>query len=236
MIYGYKQLVVTAICYLVALSARAQSGDEILQKHLEKSGQSLWDQIGSAEISGQWVDEKYERYPIKLTAKAPDKIRIDGLYGGKSFIEAFNGSFGWVRAPWKKTYDPQAMNRQETLVLTNSLHLGSPLGTLIDRLVFLGLNDLEGEVYHTFAYEKGSLRRTFYLSPANHQLLFERIEFSDHSERISVLKIYEGYRNYSGLLMPTAVRLIGEGWERELVFEDVALGIGARDSLFEFPE
>lgn len=221
------------IASLLAAQAYAQGeGSVILKHHFEQSGQELWNQVGTVTIDGRWVDENYYGHSIKLTFKAPDKIHIRGTYSKQPFIEAYNGSYGWIVAPWKNKQEVQRMDTREQLVTRNSFSLGSPLYSVKDQLVFAGLSPVEGEVYHSFTYEDSQIKKTFFLGRDDHRLYYEKIEF-DGDE---VLKIYETYRSYSGLNIPTAVRFRGEGLDRELVFDEVFLGLGARDSMFEPPQ
>lgn len=232
-----KLAIQTLLCLLlfpVFFQSQAQSGSELLRRHFEKTGQELWDQIGTVSVDGRWVDENYYGYEIKLTYKAPEKIRIQGKYDRKTFIEAYNGLYAWIVAPWKTEYKVQLMTPEEAAILKNSFHLGSPLYPHREDLKFKGLEDFEGTVYHAFILDNDREKRTYYLGKSDHQLHVEEIELKTIG--FQVVKYYEKYQSHNGLSLPTAVWFKGENLEKELIFEEVVVGIGAGDNIFDMPE
>lgn len=224
-----------AVFFFIISPCGAQTGDQLLQKHFDKTGQEIWNQIDNLTIDGRWVDENYYGHDLKITFKAPDKLRIQGKYQKKPFIEAFNGIHAWIVAPWKNKYEIQLMKPEEAVVLQNSFSLGSPLYKYRHKLKFIGLDDFEGTVYHTFVFENDKIKKTFYLGVKDSQLYLETIELKANNG-YKIRKTYEKYRSYQGLLIPTAVLFKGEELEKELVFDEVVIGMGASDDLFEMPK
>ncbi|WP_421892063.1 hypothetical protein [Marinoscillum sp.] len=223
------------ILLLVSQASMAQEAREILRKHFKAHGQDLWKEMNSVIVDGKWVDEDYHSYPMKLTYKYPGKIRLDGTYEDKRYAEATNGELSWIIAPWKSRYEVQQMGTSEEIVIKNSFSRGSPLDPLRDHLSFLGLSDIEGVLYFTFLMDEASYRRTFYIDQKNYRLYYEKIESKFDGTPVSILKTIEKYKLYNGLLVPTAVYFKGEDFERELVFDEIYVGMGANDDLFEMP-
>ncbi|MEQ8470226.1 MAG: hypothetical protein RIC35_03535 [Marinoscillum sp.] len=214
----------------------AQSTNGILAKHFEKCGQDQWNEIRTIQIDGKWVDKDYHAYSMQLTAKAPDKVRIEGSYKGKNYVESYTGLFGWIMAPWKESYKIQKMDDEDELIIRNVFSFGSPLYSVKDHLEFTGLMDMEGVLYNTFTLSEGDMKKIFYLDRDDHNLYYERIESRFGREAITVTKIYEKYKSYGPLTLPTAVRFKGLGLDREFVFDEALLGIGANDALFDLPK
>lgn len=217
---------------LADYSSKAQdSSNAILQSHFKAVGQELWNQLQTVTIDGRWVDENYYGHAVKITFKVPDKIRIQGTFDGKTFVEAYDGNIAWTIAPWKRKYEVMEMNERESVIIRNSFSLGSPLYSVAENLQYEGLKDMEGTLYHAFVFEDEYLRKTFYLDRDDDRLYFEQMVAKDGA--FDVLKIYEKYRTYSGLSLPTAVRFVADGLDKELVFDEVYLNLGANDSMFE---
>ncbi|VXD18505.1 hypothetical protein [Marinoscillum sp. 108] len=223
------------ILVLTSQALMAQEGKDILRKHFKAHGQDLWKEMNSVIVDGKWVDADYHSYPMKLTYKYPGKIRLEGTYQNKRFAEATDGQLSWIIAPWKPRYEVQLMSTAEEIVIKNSFSRGSPLYPVKDHLTFLGLSDMEGILYYTYLMEEASFRRTFYIDQKDFRLYYEKIESKFDGTPISVLKTIEKYKQYNGLLVPTAVYFKGDDFERELVFDEIYVGMGANDDLFQMP-
>lgn len=214
----------------------AQSGLGIMEQHFTAHGQEEWNQVRSVSVDGKWVDEDYHAYAMKLTMKRPDKIRLEGMYNGKNYAEGYNGLVAWVVAPWRDDYEVQRMDEGEEIIIRNVFSLGSPLYQAREHLEFTGLMDMEGVLYNTFTLEEGSYKKVFYLDRDNHRLYYELIENKFGTETVSVLKVIDKYKAYGPLLVPTSVIFEGLDLEREFVFDEIYLGTGANDAIFDYPE
>lgn len=210
---------------------------QILDRHFEEVGQEQWDQVDDVTIDGRWVDEDYRGYSIDILYKRPNKIRIDGTYDGRKFIEVSDGQNARIMAPWKKQNTVQEMTFMEKLILENSFSLGSPIKALQEEITFNGLVDYKGTVYLTLVYEvpigKGLLKRTFYLDQVSYQLSLETFEWGSSGY---LEKVYDKYRNYGPLTVPIAVIFQADEIEKELVFDEIFIGLGIKNQLFLQPK
>lgn len=221
---------------IIPFGIQAQTGMSILEKHFESCGQEEWNQVRTITIDGKWVDDDYHAFDMKLTWKRPDKVRIEGKYEGKPYAEAYNGVVAWTIAPWRDAYEVQRMTDAEEIVVRNVFTAGSPLYEAREHLEFTGLMDMEGVLYNTFTLSEGSFKRVFYLDRDTHRLYYELIENQFGKEKVSILKVIDNYKNYGPMLVPTSVIFEGLEMNREFVFDEIYLGTGAKDSIFEYPE
>lgn len=225
---------VAIVLIFFSLNLLAQEQEVILQKHFEAHGQKLWDQISTMEITGLWVNKSFDKFPMRATYKYPDKLRIEGSWFGKKYAEVTNGKIAWTIAPWTGNTRPQYMHPANHLMIQNLLSNGSPIRTLSESPSLVGLELFEGELMIKFIFDDENFHREYYLDKDNYQLKWELVQ-SNRGQKESLKKHYEKYREYHGLLMPTALRVYFGDEVRELVFEDVALGVGASNGVFEFP-
>lgn len=228
--------VLFVLAFIFPMFSFGQSTNGLLSAHFQKVGQDQWNEIRTIQIDGKWVDEDYHAYKMKLTAKAPDKIRLEGSYNGKNYVECFTGFYGWLIAPWKEKYEVQRMKDTDELMIRNVFSFGSPLYHVRDHLEFTGLMDMEGVLYNTFTLTEGDIQKVFYIDRHDHHLYYERIASKFGNEEASLVKIYEKYKSYGPLSLPTAVRFKGLNLEREFVFDEAVVGMGANNSLFEIPK
>jgi len=216
--------------------AQAQNPADILRKHFEDYGQEQWNEVRTVVIDGKLVDKNYYAASMKLTFKQPDKIRVEGTYKGKKFAEAYDGTTGWIMAPWKNKYEVQYMKTEEEMILSNSFCQGSPLYKFRDHLNFLGLKNMEGVVYLAFQLDETNYIHTFYLDKENYRLYYEEITSKYGSNTSTILKVIDKYKSYGKMLMPISMIFEGEDIYSEYVFDQVYLGMGANDNLFSYPE
>ena len=215
--------------------AYSQDLSTILERHFQAHGQELWEQIGTVVIDGEWVTTEFRKYPMKLTYKRPDKVRLEGMWGSKKYAQVTNGKVAWTVAPWTGTSQPQLMTPQEHMTIANTFMPGSALKPYREKVKMQGLELFEGELLIKLTYEDEYTTREFYLGKDDYTLYWEVIK-SKVGHMHELKKQYENYHNYSGLLAPTAVRFFTGDEEKELVFADVSLGVGAANSIFEMPK
>ncbi len=214
--------------------AFSQEADEILDGHFKSYGQSTWLDVNSLSIDGRSIDEHFSGDPIQLIFKAPNKVKIIGKYKGEPYAEAFDGQFAWIKASWKHSYEAQLMNAEEELIIRNVMAIGSPLYQDREHLKFEGLKDFEGELYLAFTMNEGQYLKTYYLDRDEYKLHFEEIT-TRFGTPIRVLKVFEKYKRYGDMLIPTAVIFEGESLRKEYTFEEVLIGIGVRAGIFTMP-
>lgn len=232
-----KMVRVILIGFLLLNGVFAYSQDlpTILKKHFEAHGQELWDQVNTVVIDGKWVTNEFDKHPLKMTFKHPNKLRLEGTWHSKKYIEVTNGKIAWTVAPWTGTSQVQFMEPLEHLIIENVFRQGSSLKSHTRKISLDGLELFEGELLIKLSYEDHHIQKTYYLGKDDYVLYWEIIK-SKVGKKYEIRKQYEKYHNYHGLLSPTAVRIFSEKGERELIFDDVSLGLGASSTLFEMPK
>lgn len=221
---------------ILPIGTKAQTAMGILEKHFESYGQNEWNEVRTISVDGKWVDEDYHAYKMKLTWKRPSRVRIEGTYQGKRYAEAYDGAVAWTIAPWRDNYEVERMTDSEEIIIRNLFTAGSPLYEPREHLEFTGLMDMEGVLYNTFTLSEGYFKRVFYLDRDNHRLYYELIENQFGKDKVSILKVIDKYKNFGPMLVPTSVIFEGLELNREFVFDEIYLGTGANDSIFEYPE
>lgn len=220
---------------LLCFPTWSQSLDQILSEHFKRYGQAYWSEISAAEITGTWSSEDFQKSPIRVTLKAPNKIRFEGVWKGSRFIEVSTGKSGWLQAPWTETSGPIRMTALQAMTTRQIFTMGSPLFEVKDKLVLLGLATWQNELHIHLQYQTNEAIFDYYLGQKDYGLYGEVITTKSEIPEI-ITKQYEKYRDYSGLLAPTSIRIKFGEMERELIFEQIVLGIGVNDSFFEFPK
>jgi hypothetical protein len=230
-----QRFICTGLLMFFGILAQAQELNTILKKHFEGYGQSMWDQIETVSITGHWIFESFEKYPIKLTYKSDGKVRIEGVWKGSKFVEVTNGFAAWKVAPWSGSTDIAVMNAEERMVISNIYQKGSPLAMFQEGMVLEGLELFEGKMRIKLRSEDSRYVRFYYLGKEDYRLYGEVVRSKEDAD-LELTLHFEKYKSFHGLLAPTAVKASINNNLREFALEEYALGIGASDSLFELPK
>lgn len=229
------RLFFTLVFLISSTFVSSQDIATILEKHFEAHGQGLWDQIQTVAINGQSLNASFDKSPFRLIYKEPGKLRIEGKINGKTYIEATDGKIAWTVSPSKGSDLPQYLSPKEHLFLDNTFSKGSSLKRYEKKLELSGLEMYAGELFIKIKCQDEFAERTYYLGKTDYVLYWEVVK-STVGRELTITKQYEKYENFQGLLSPTAVRLVVGEEERELTYDDVALGTGANNKIFEIPK
>lgn len=208
----------------------AQEPADILKNHFKGYGQQLWNEVPDVTIDGRQVNAHYQSFSVKLTWSPPDKLRVEGKSIG---VKAYDGAMAWAQTG---AGEVRRLNATEELILRNSFFPGSPMHPVREHLVFQGLAAMEGVLYYSFLLDESVYRKTFYVGQDDHRLYYIKVETKMEPQPVEIRIVYEKYKNYNGLLVPTAVRFEGEGVDEELVYDQFYMGLGAKESIFSMPE
>lgn len=229
------RIILGGVLSFCGLLAAAQSARTIVDEHLADYGQVLWDQMATVSVDGFWIHESFQKHPIKITFKNPNKIRLDGQYQGERFVQASDGVVAWQVVPWAEEVKMTLMPADERMCLTNLYQMGSPLARYADSLVLDGLESVEGELLIKLRYENDQKEHLFYLGREDYRLYAEKIQLKT-APLLVLDKKYEKYKSYRGFLTPTSVIISCEDVIREFAFNEITLGAGASVRLFEWQE
>lgn len=99
-----------ALMFMTAsLFVQAQTVDEILERHFEAiGGLEKWKALESTKMTGVMYMGGME-FPGVISAKTPNKQRVDVNVQGKSIVQAYDGTVAWWINPFAGGEDAQEM-------------------------------------------------------------------------------------------------------------------------------
>lgn len=93
-----RTLILTALMLFALVGLKAQTIDQVLEKHFEATGQAK-----IAAVKTYYVKAKMSMMgmdmPMTIQMKKPDKFRIDMEVMGQKIEQGFDGKAGWMRNP-----------------------------------------------------------------------------------------------------------------------------------------
>jgi len=95
---------------------QAQNLKEILDNYYKSNGQSKINQIKTMTITGS-IFQMGSEFNFKRISIRPDKFYLEADIMGQKFVQAYNGTDGWMIAPWTGSVDPQDIPVNQLKVL-----------------------------------------------------------------------------------------------------------------------
>ena len=218
-----------------------QTLDEVLDKHDAAIGQEALVGMRSLllqvrEVNGFGGGKKYE-----VIKKHPNRIRIEGKWEGKTYIDAFDGTRAWTISPWTGVHSAQLMTTREREHLFLNLPMGSPLSrtTKTDRAFSLiGLKNIAGDKHHVVRCTFASGYFADFFIDAKTYLIFKRTTyFNDDVTQIESELYFKKYKKLGAFTLPFGYEnRSSRNDSYDIIIDDIVIGYGAPQSLFNKPE
>ncbi len=219
----------------LAFLSHGQNVERIIEKHYEAYNQDFWDEIKTASMRGVWFRGNEKLY-AEFLVKKNDKIAVRGKDGADPYIEVTNGKGFWTVAPWTGIKKPQLMLVQEEYMLKNVWSFGSPIGrgTLLE---YLGEVKENGIPSYWLRERKGEdIAVDYFIDKHDYYLrkMNIRTQIAGFTEPLT--KTFDQFRKFGPAVVPTVIVLTTRELEREYVFDDMVIGDGISDAVFNKPE
>ncbi|HVG29004.1 MAG TPA: hypothetical protein VM864_04715 [Pyrinomonadaceae bacterium] len=109
-----KSLFAFALLALAAVSAPAQTVDEIIAKHVTAmGGMAKLNAVKSMRITGKITLGPGLEAPIVIEYKRPRNVRMEFTVQGMTGVQAYDGASAWQIMPFQGNKNPEAMSPDE---------------------------------------------------------------------------------------------------------------------------
>jgi outer membrane lipoprotein-sorting protein len=238
--------IVMFLFLVVPLSASAQKADEILAKYLENTGGiEKWKNLKSLTASGKSSFGPQE-FPIAITSKTPNLMRIDINVQGQKIVQASDGKEAWMINPFQGGTEPQKLTDEQAKELTER-YLESEF---IDykkkghEVTLDGEEDLEGVKCYKIKLIKNKLNdkedvmEYHFFDKENYvPIAISTFGRSGPTKGMEVRQFLSDYQEVDGLMFPffTEVKVNGQTLQK-MTFEKFTLNPPVDDTIFAFPK
>ncbi|MEA2165214.1 MAG: hypothetical protein QOK37_3341 [Thermoanaerobaculia bacterium] len=142
-----KMLLTFCAVALFAVSAFAQTADELLEKNLKAmGGKDKLTAIKSVKMTGKMKMGPMEA-PFTLTKARPSGMRVDFTIQGMTGTQAYDGTTGWTLMPFMGNKDPQKMSETELKDIRNEADFDGPTFDYKakgNKVEYIGKEDVQG--------------------------------------------------------------------------------------------
>lgn len=218
-----------------------QTLDEVLDKHYAAIGQTQLISMRSLmlqvrEVNGFGGGKKYQ-----VIKKHPNRIRIEGIWEDKAYVDGFDGQRAWTISPWTGIHSAQLMTDHEQENLLLQLPMGSPLSksTKMERVyALIGYKNIAGDGHHIVRCTLPSGYFADYFIDAKTYLIFKRITYFNHNENQIDSELYfKKYKTLGEFTLPFGYEnRSSRNDSYDIIIDDIVVGYGAPQSTFNKPE
>jgi outer membrane lipoprotein-sorting protein len=230
-----------ALTVLLALEASAQTVDELIKKNIDaRGGIQKLKAIKSVKATGKITQQGIE-IPITLQQKRPAMVRLEGVFQGKSFVQAYDGETGWQIDPFQGSSDPEKVAGDDLKDLQEQSDLDGPLVDYKDKghtVELAGKEDLEGTpVYKLKLTLKNGDVQHIYMDAENYLELKVTSKRKTPGGEVDVDQYLGNYKSVGGIMFPHSMesKVKGQG-QSQITVEKIETNVTIDDSLFKMPK
>jgi len=206
-----KISIISAVLILASLiSAKAQTADEIIQKHITAiGGLENWQKLNSVKMTGN-INAGGMEIPVTITNMQNKAQKVEFTINGMTGYQIITNTDGWAFNPMAGQQSPQAMTTEDVKQAQSDLDMQGPLidyKTKGNKVTYLGKDDVEGTECHKLkvTYPNGK-EETLYIDATTfyHIRSVEKIKANGKEEEHT-----SNYGNYQklpeGIVWPMSI-------------------------------
>jgi hypothetical protein len=187
-------------------SVKAQTADEIVQKHITAiGGADNWKKINSMRMTGS-ISAQGVELPIVLTMIPNKAERVEFTLNGITGYSIITKTEGWSYVPFAGQQKPEALPAEALKDAQESLDI-QPLidyKTKGNKITFLGKDDVEGtEVYKVKLVYKSGKEETMYFDASNYYHIKSVEKSKANGKEVEQVSTYSNYTKLpEGIVYP----------------------------------
>jgi outer membrane lipoprotein-sorting protein len=241
-----KTKLVLALCaaVLLAVSASAQTADELIAKNIQaKGGMEKLKAIQSMKISAKMKMGPMEA-PVTITKKRPENVRIEFTIQGMTGIQAYDGTTGWAVMPFMGKKDPEVMSADALKDFKDEADFDGPLVDYKakgNKVEYLGKEDVQGTpAYKLHIVTKDGNESNVYLDADSYLEIKSDSKRKIQGQEVEAETTLGDYKDVGGgVMFPMSMENHAKGKEgsQSIVIEKVELNPTTVDAAsFHMPE
>lgn len=230
-----------AATLLLAVTAPAQTVDEIVAKHVAaRGGMAKIKTIKTMRISGKREFGPGLSVPIVVEQSRPNKMRADFTVQGMTGTLAFDGAGGWQVMPFQGNPNPEPMNADDVKDFSEDSDID---GALIDwkekgsKLELVGKESVEGTDAFKLKLTKSTGGVTHIWLDADSFLeLKSETKRTVRGTEQDIVAVSGDYKEVNGMMMPHSFQFGAKGQPMlSMTYDKIEVNAPIDDSRFKMP-
>jgi outer membrane lipoprotein-sorting protein len=235
-------LVIFLLFIGISVNLHAQTIDEVINKHIESlGGLDKLSAIKTMIMTGTFGGGGME-FPVTMTFKRDNKVRMDITFQGNSQVQAFDGTTAWQISPWQGKKDPEKMPAEGTKSMKEMADFEGQLVNYKQKgytAELMGKEDMEGsEVYKIKLTDKDNDVTYFFLDTQSYLILKQSSKRKIKEKEIEQEVIYGNYQSNGGVMMAMSMEIKskGEDHSQKGTITKCDINPAVDDAIFVMPE
>lgn len=201
-----KQGILFATALTAFIVSKAQTADEIINKHFDAiGGKDKIDKIKSMHTESS-VQVMGNDAPSTLTVLNGKGFRLESEINGQKMVQVFTDKGGWAINPMAGSPDPQAMPEEQYKAGKDQIDIGGPLYNYAakgSKVEFLGKED---SAYKLKVTNKDSVVTNVYIDPSTYLIRKTTQTGSMMGQEMEITRTYSNFQKTDfGLVYPYTV-------------------------------
>ncbi|PWT76828.1 MAG: outer membrane lipoprotein-sorting protein [Bacteroidetes bacterium] len=201
-----KQSMLFALALTAFLVSKAQTADEIINKHFDAiGGKDKIDKIKSM-YSESTVQVMGNDAPSTLTILNGKGLRMESDFNGQKMVQVFTDKAGWAINPMAGSPDPQAMPDDQYKAGKDQIDIGGPLYNYAAKGSKVELLGKEDSAYRLKVTNKDGVVTTIYIDPKTYLITKSIQTGSMMGQEMEITRTFSNFQKTDfGLLYPYTV-------------------------------
>ena len=229
---------------LIAVSASAQTADEIIAKNLEaRGGKDKIQSTQAVRITGKMTMGPGMEAPFTMEWKNPNRVRVEFTVGGQTGVQAFDGTTAWMHMPFMGKAEPETMPAEQTADMEQQADFAGPL---VDyqakghQVALVGKRDVEGtEVYDLLITLKNGDVMHELIDAETFLTIQQERRAKQGDQEIDVETSLGSYKEVGGLVLPHSIQSKMKGAQgpaQAMTIDAYDFAAQIDDARFAFPK
>jgi hypothetical protein len=210
-----KTFALLLVAGLAGAAVRAQTADEIINKHLQaRGGKDKIKAVQSERMTGKMVAQGMEA-PVVMELARPNKLRMEFTIQGMTGIQAYDGKAGWSVMPFMGKTDPEAMSADEIKQTEDQADLDGPLVDYKEKgnqVELVGKEDVEGTpAYKLKVTKKDGDVVNIYIDAEQYMQIKESGKVTIRGQEIESETTFGDFKPVDGVIYPFSIESKAKG-------------------------
>ena len=239
-----KKTLLSACALFLAVSAFAQTADEIIDKHIKAlGGVEKLKAVKSVKATGKMKAGPME-FPATIVKSRPDQFRMDFTVQGMTGTQAYDGASGWSVMPFMGKKDPEKMDDDMRKAMQDEADFDGPLVDYKakgNKVEFVGKEDVQGSpAYKLHLTTKSGSESNLYIDADTYLLIKSEGKRKVQGQEIESETMIGDYKEVDGMLMPHSMESHRKGapagQSQAITIEKYEINAKVDPAQFKMPE
>ena len=225
-----------------AASARAETVDEIVKRHIEaRGGREKLQALFSVRMTGSIAFASGQPAPFVLLMRRPNKMRTEFVFQGMTGVQAFDGERAWAVLPMAGKTEPEYLPPEASREAAEQADIEGPLVDFAakgHKIVLLGHEKVAGRdsVKLEVTLKSGAVRYV-YLDAATFLEVKGEGRRRAEGDEVMLETYYRDYRDVDGLKLPFVIEAgpAKRPERQKIVLDRIETNVLLRGTDFEMP-